>query len=210
MAGLNNMGVWEGLDGHIQILITLGAGVTALGLLYSAVKWMWKFGRDKIEHVSWLFTERHDHAKIFLALDDIKLQLINNGGTSLKDSIDRVELNQEFQLAYMRTSQHASDKAIFETNSKGEVVYVNLAYMRLTGFSNTEVMNMGWVNSIAPSERDHVVRKWLKAVASQRNFDEYITLMRPDGEEYKAHARAYVIPSISGEVLGHFGEVLPL
>jgi PAS domain S-box-containing protein len=201
-------GLWTGLDEHIKLVIQTAGVITAVTVIVVAMTKSYKNLKDGVSRISWLFSEQHDHKVIKESLDSIASQLTNNGGTSLKDAVDRIESKQDFMTAHMRTSLHANSKAIFETDREGGIIYVNKAYMRLTGFSGSEVNDMGWVNIIHHEDRSAVVRKWKNAVESRRDFDEYLRIEKPGGERFDAHAMAYVIRNHDGRMLGHIGELL--
>jgi PAS domain S-box-containing protein len=201
--------LWNNLDLHIQVAIEIAAFIGASTLILVTLMKAFKFLSGGFDRVAWLFNEQHDHKVIKDSLSEIQAQLTNNGGTSLKDAVDRIEHKQDFLSVRMQTHLHTNSKAIFETDENGLVTYVNRAYTRMTGLSAHEVQREGWVNVIQPTHRERITGLWFKAVASRRDFDEIVPFVKPDGTEYNGHATAYVIRNDAGKMLGHIGEVVP-
>ena len=193
-----------------SLLINAGGAIVSIGIIWKwgkgVSKWVW----NKMCQFAWLFSEQHEHETIIQSLANIEAQLTNNGGTSLKDAIDRIETNQEYINSYTRTALHANPKAIFETDAEGRVLFVNKAFLRLTEFSASEVEGLGWMNLLASSNRQKVHDMWMDAVASKRDFDEIIQYQRHNGERYYVHALAYCIKDVEKNVLGYLGEVTPI
>ena len=198
---------WSGLSEWLQYAILLSSGLTAVVALFFAARKVYHKISSGVVSLAWLFTEEHDHEAIKSSLKEITDQLTNNGGTSLKDAIDRIEHKADMMSARMRTHLHTNDKALFETDRNGHINYVNRAYERLTGLPAADADHMGWVNIIDDSDRERIVELWFKAVNGRRNFDECLTVKLSDGTKSKAHAMAYVIRGDDGNMLGHIGEL---
>lgn len=197
-----------------QIAVQLGV---AMAFLVAAVKWGRQFLRalqKRASQLAWLFSEQHEHETILASLAVIQGELTRNGGSSLKDSIDRIEKNvdkvkdrQTAINAYIRTSFNTNSKPIFECDPRGHLIYMNKAFLEMAQFRESDLLDMGWVNLISPSCRDRVQELWFEAVNDQRNFDEIIEYQKPDGERYAVHVQAYIIRSGSSRNLGYIGEV---
>lgn len=170
--------------------------------------------------IQWVLHDQHEHEAIMEAMAELredvrnlagsfKSQFEHNGGTSFRDALDKLLNEMAFMSAQIRAAYNTSSKAIFETDAEGKVVFVNRAFVRMTGFSAHEIMNMGWVNLLYQPNRDRVVKSWMFAVETGNDFDEDIIYNRPDGSPYDVHAMAYTIKA-DGKLLGYTGEIIPL
>lgn len=204
------MELWDSLSATSQTIVQMGALATALTAVFMVSKSVVNWIRGRYQSLEWVFTDQHDHKVIMESLGDISDQLKRNGGTSIKDSLDRIEFHQDFQSAYMRTTLQANSKAIFETDMDGEITFVNNSFCRLMAVSAHELMGSGWVNVINPKDRDRIIGKWKSAVEAHRNFDDLIPYVDGNGKSFQAHAMAYIICSSENEPLGYIGEVIPL
>ena len=198
---------WADMSEGLKHLILISGGLTALATISVLFAKVYKNIKRSFEQIAWLFSEQHDHQIIKASLDEIALQLTNNGGTSLKDAIDRIEHKQDFMTARMQTHLHTNDKALFETDREGYIIYINKAYQKLTGLGGGDAKEMGWVNVIDSKDRDRVVKSWFNAVKARRDFDEHLDLITADGQVCRARATAYIIRDGKGRMLGHIGEV---
>jgi PAS domain S-box-containing protein len=202
--------LWDSLSVGVKIIVQLAAAITAVVLIWKTGRRIVKWFLNSAAQVNWLLGEQHDHQVIKDTLDEIKGELTSNGGSSLKDHVHNIKLSQEYIQSHIKTSHNVNPKALFETDATGKVIHTNRAFSRMTGFSSHEVKGLGWINLIDPLQRDAVVTKWLRTVDDKRDFDEHLNYVRPDGTTYLVHALAYAIRSSDGDLLGHFGEIIPI
>jgi PAS domain S-box-containing protein len=216
--------IWNSLDETSKHIIQFCAVITGTAVAFPILRKAFLRARDKYrntkEMVDWVLNDKHDHAVIMgliKGLTDMmeglsvqfKDQFEHNGGTSFRDALDQLLHEMAFMSSQIRAAYNTSSKAIFETDAEGKVVFVNRAFVRMTGFSAHEVMGLGWVNLIHRSNRDKVVTSWMHAVNAGRDFDEEIIYNRPDGDPYDVHALAYTI-KVDGRLLGYTGEIIPI
>jgi len=157
------------------------------------------------------------HAKIFAKLEElsgdmkeIRIEMKPNGGTSIRDSLNRVEAMQAYQGAFQMSSLHTWEKAIFITDAQGAVTYVNRAHSRLTGFRPDECMGHEWINVIDPKERNECMQAWKDSVTQGIVFDKVITYVKPGNiDPYKVSVHAVRIQSHGDDanLHGYMGEV---
>jgi PAS domain S-box-containing protein len=203
------MEFWNHVDEHFRLIIQISLVLSAIALIIKYAGSTVVNIKNGASRIAWLFTEEHNHEIIKESLEEIKAQFFTNNGHSLKDDINIIKNALDFNSSYMRVINHANTASIFETDTNGEVVFVNRAFARMTGFSKHEVMGTGWINLIYPQDREKVKAMWNDAVKSRRDFDEHITYVKPDGTPYPVHAIAHIIRSTSGHMLGHFGQIIP-
>lgn len=190
-----------------HIIFYFGALAAAIMSILGLYKWIWPKIKLVHEKWRWFMSDENDHAVIMKMLDEIKRKLEPNGGTHIPDQLKRIEHSVMFQGARQLASLHMNPNPVFETNHKGEVIFVNTAYKKCFGIDSRDAIGMGWVNIIDPDTRQEVVTKWFNAVKDRRAFDEYVNLIWNDGIVKPVHVIAYVIRGDGNEVLGHHGEV---
>lgn len=143
-------------------------------------------------------------------LDRIEREVTTNGGGSLKDLVDGIKDRQSEFQAFLSASLNIHDIAIFRCDSKGRVIFTNRAHQRLTGFSQGEAYGEGWVNYLAPRERERMQKIWLDAVKSGRELNEDIWFIRPDHSEYLIRAHVYRELAPDGTIKGWLGVIIPI
>lgn len=70
---------------------------------------------------------------------------------------------------------------IFRTDQRGRFTFINDAGTVMTGMSDADVMQHGWVRLLHPADRPRVVRNWLKAIRSRSEFRDEFRLRANDG-----------------------------
>lgn len=143
-------------------------------------------------------------------LDRIESELTPNGGTSMKDAINRIEERQMGFEAFQTAHLNTQDVAILRTDIKGKVYMINRQYQRMTGYSIDEVRGDGWINAIDPNNRDKVAEDWHHAVESCRELSEDILFRHVNGESFWAHANVYKEVDSKGTHRGYLGVIVPI
>jgi PAS domain S-box-containing protein len=170
--------------------------VTVLGLLKPIrqkliEKWTKLFGKTRIQ------------------LNRIEAELRPNGGGSLRDAIDSIINTQSMFAGFMVASLNIHQDAVFRADVDGKVTFTNRAHQRLTGFSLGESLGDGWVNYLAPYERERLQRIWHECILTGRELNEDIMFIKHDRTEYPV--RAHVYREMTGDTItGWLGVIYPL
>lgn len=143
-------------------------------------------------------------------LDRIESELRPNGGDSLRDIVDNISRKQSDFDAFLTASLNIHEDAVFRTDAEGRVIFTNRAHQRLTGFSPNESLGDGWINYLAPHERERMIKIWKATVTSGRELNEDIDFMRPDHTEYRVRAHVYREIDSKGRIRGYLGVIYPL
>ena len=213
-------GLWDSLDAVGKGVILWAAASGAIILLWGRINKTYRWFGKRMDNLMWAFSEEHDHRIInekleLLAagIEDIKAEFKPNGGSSQHDKLEQLLEMAEFQKSFFHATLDTSGVAYFRTDETGSMVWCNRAYTRLMGVTPSEVYAFGWVNVLddtyEPGYRDLVVRMWLHAVESKREFNETIHFKKSDGTRFSARAIAFIIKGSFG-LYGHFGEVTPI
>lgn len=200
--------LWLVLDTYKTNLAIVAGILTAL-----AVIWKYLRGplRDCIENVRYMFNAKAMALETNDKLDSIMLQLVPNGGSSIKDSLNRIEDKQHFLGSFLKTQLNTHGKALFEADAAGLCTWVNRTHARMSGFQTAEVLGHGWANVIAPECRTAFKRKWEANVVAGSEFDEDVWYIKTDKlTRYKVHVHAYIIENRDGGPAGYLGEVTVL
>ena len=197
--------IWVWLNEQKEHLAII-AGI--LGGLWTIWKYLGKHIKECFSRIVYMFNAKSAHGDLNEKLEMILLQLVPNGGSSIKDSLDRIEDKQSFFSSFLQAQMHVNQKAIFQTDEEGKCIWVNRPHARLTGFQSSEVMGDGWINVIAPECRQRTMAKWEDAVEAGREFDENLWYLKKDKvTRYMVNVHAYKIEGVNGELKGYIGEV---
>jgi len=177
----------------------VGKALGAIGVIAAASIAAWKKG------VMPAFRFASNIADIFESLQDIKKQLIPNGGSSMRDAIDRIEARLIIAEQRHKLLTMDSPFAVFETSASGDCVHVNRTYCRWTGMANEELEGKGWVNAISRDCRASVFQEWLLAVEQVREFSMDYHLVGQDGSQIKVRCNAFPMFDAKFKLSGWMG-----
>lgn len=187
----------EIINNYGAVATGISAGLGAIMLLYKKLVRpiidqiiRWNDGLDKIEHMY--------------------QELTPNGGSSLKDSIDRMENSLILSTERFKATNANSHSAMFETDADGNCIWVNRTYCRLTQRTPDQLMGKGWVNAICPAVREVTVGEFEKSVRENREMQglasEFIT---PSGDCINIECSTYKMKNHHGVTLGYLGICIP-
>lgn len=163
---------------------------------------------------SWTF-----HWKLFDAVDKVHrsfpvlmkmaADFKPNGGTSLRDVVDRIELRQDVEESRVFTLIQSSTNAIFEADASGNWIRVNRAWCEATGFLPEEAIGFGWLNTICTDYQIAVSAQWKLALDQRRDCILEFNLVTKKDIEIPAKIEASAIRS-RGQVQGYIGRLILL
>lgn len=161
------------MEPSYQLLVEVLGGMTVSYGFLKAV-------RVKIYTPSKAFVTR-----ISAAMDSVEREL-GNGGSSLKDKVNRIDSLTARVAARQVSLMAALPEAMFWTDATGEFEMVNRAMESLTGFSRAHLMKMEWVSAIHPFDQARIVKEWLGpedgAVKHQRAWLTNCRFLTPSGK----------------------------
>jgi PAS domain S-box-containing protein len=190
------------------VAAVVGALVGFVTILYRAPKafqqlkkwWNNMFGVGNI---------KTDLAALSESVSLVVSELRPNGGASIRDSLNRIEIRQVLQEQRQKAILSDMSVGVFETDTSGDFIWVNRKYLRMTGRAPDEVKGSGWINTVAHRDRERVVMSWNKAMEEEREFEEEFTLITPDDNRCKVQVRTYKM-SEDDSPIGYIGMVTPL
>lgn len=140
-------------------------------------------------------------AKVIDVIKEVK----PNGGSSLRDAVARIEMNQYISDQQRRALLNLAPVPAFESDSTGECIWANRAYLRVVGKSLEEVLGFGWINHIAPNDQEVVRARWIEAIKDGRDFVLDYHILTVTGAAQLVHGQAFPIRDIKNQVIGYNG-----
>jgi PAS domain S-box-containing protein len=147
-------------------------------------------------------------------VSEIAAQFKPNGGSSLRDSINRLEndskkMKEQLVVNEQRVRAILTDDnfALYETDREGQCIWANQTYLSLVGYAPEQMQGNGWIMAIAEEDRNRVVDEWFSAVHQQRESDLEFTIASRDGSRVKVRGHAYPLRNHLSELVGYFGQI---
>jgi PAS domain S-box-containing protein len=128
------------------------------------------------------------------------------GGSLEQTVLERTKELRESEQR-LRTLMACSPVGIFQTNAKGETVYVNDWYYTITGMSPESADGFGWVEQLHPDDRSHVVEEWRRTVESGSEHAMEIRFRSPAGKITWIWVRAVPLRDPDGTITGYLGSL---
>lgn len=136
----------------------------------------------------------------------IKAQLFNNGGSTLRDAVDRLSNRLCIMEAREKALIQEHDMAVFIADEDGKTTWVNRTYCRMFGVTETDAVGYGWKNVMVACEREDYAREWASAVADRREFIRTARCVHSlSGGEIMVKVRAYPMDSPGSSQRGYTG-----
>jgi PAS domain S-box-containing protein len=179
----------------------LAAGVVgAVAALWSkGLRPLWALGRKAVRAIN-MFEEKLE------LLERVAASVRPNGGTSLRDVVDRIERNTQTAAIRARAIFYLSDQAAMESDGDGNCVFVSRRWQQLTGLAPEEAQGTGWLLAVVPEDREAVQASWEAAVHEHRVFSADFHLQsRQSGVVYLVHTHAAPLVTPDGVYVGHVG-----
>lgn len=174
-------------------------GVTALAAI---LVWLWRTLTKGLKKLG----EGLDYlASISTALNK---ELVPNGGSSLRDAVNRMEGRQILIESRCNLILSEWDCGVFETDAAGKCNSVNKTYCRKSGRSRDELLGTSWIQVVAPVWRTRVLETWDLAIKQNIEFEmdfEYIEYATQ--KNFPVRVRTTKMVSYKGDVIGWQGVV---
>lgn len=138
--------------------------------------------------------------KLETDVTEIKLQLRTNGGTSLKDAVNRIEkklgeVREDVSILKGRESarMYLDAQPTFECDSNGYSTALNKSLLDILGLEIDEAIGYGWLKAVKPIDQDRIQKEWESSVRNGREFNSYYTFVnQKTHKETKVHGRARI------------------
>ena len=105
-------------------------------------------------------------------LDDIHAQLLPNGGSSVRDSIDRIERKLSFNTEWIRLSDRDSGRIVFHLDANGDLEWANMGFLQLFDLELQDALGQGWLSKIERSFYLNVSQELESALDDNRDINK--------------------------------------
>ena len=193
-------------------LKTLGTIAAVVGYVsaISAGAWaLWrKVLRPMIDIVSSRYKALNAIPDIQNSLRLISEQLVPNGGASLRDAIDRLEVNQVLMGQKQGLMLSSSRISLMTIAPDGMVLDVTDPFCEMLDRSKDELLGNNWISAVHPDDREQLQSEWADAVEAHRSINAHFRfVLEKDRSEVKVYFRASALPPFKNKPQGYLGVV---
>ncbi len=141
-------------------------------------------------------------------VNDLCNELKPNGGSSLRDAIDRIELSLERHNLKMLSLQDFQDLCLYECAPDGSCTYASKALCELFGLSHNDMLGNGWLGGIDEKYRIAAFHHWKECVDQKVPYNNsYIVKNRKTGDHINVITMAKPIIDSRNQISSYLGIV---
>lgn len=141
-----------------------------IGTLLGSLIWFYrKTVRPMVRYFNKLAACMEDHGQLIKNVETIKKEITTNGGSSIKDAINRIEKRQLIIDERTRAMFYGKDKPIFEIDNVGNIQWGNKAFHKLMGHKN--LSGLDWVSLVDEPDRKGFLSELASCGATGRELN---------------------------------------
>lgn len=145
--------------------------------------------------IAWIHSIWTHTKKIYRICDILQKEFKVNGGSSLKDALNRIEQSQRdiklLQLAIYTFWDIKYSEPMFICSSFGYCLWANKSYLKLIGRTENEIVGSKWESMIHQEDREAVIEEWYNACSDGRSFEFTYRINTTDGEILTVKCKTY-------------------
>lgn len=150
---------------YISQTTAIAGAIIAVGGAFAII---WKLGRGLhfqvvvpiVESLKGIWKSLEELERAIPIMRNIAYEFSPNAGGSLRDVVDRIENGLISEEHVTRVILNKSPEAHFETDAKGNCIWVNDAYSELSGLNHEDCLGQGWLSGIDIADRAAVIAEW--------------------------------------------------
>lgn len=144
-------------------------------------------------------------SQVLAKLDEIIAQFNNNGGSSLRDAIDRVEMRLLMNEQRHKALLLETPNGVWEADEQGARTWVNRTCCQILRRTSEELLGLGWQDFVAQDDLERVRTEWNNAVNNRKAFHCHFKYTLPDNSTIKVFVKAHPLIDNKGVLRGWIG-----
>jgi len=130
----------------------IGIVLSLVGGFCASVAWGWKY---IIKPTIRLYKSQQG---LVDSVEDIKKELTTNGGSSIKDTVNRIDRRQIMLDKRSKAIFYNIEQAILEVDENGNILWANELFHKMMGTKNLK--GLDWVSHIDEPQRENFLREF--------------------------------------------------
>ena len=143
------------------------------------------------------------HSELDKKLSFIIEQLLPNGGTSIKDGLNRIEDKQAVLSARMEALTSFANP-MYHTDVEGKCTWVSVSYSDKVKKPQESLLGWGWISVIHPDDMEKLRANWFSCVKDERDFKGDFRVISSEGKIYHIVSTAHPI-KVNNKITGWVG-----
>lgn len=194
-----------------KILTDLGDWVKLFGPVFAFFGLTWRyFLKKKYEEFKVDLQNLQKLTEYIPKIERIDFELKPNGGSSIRDAINRIESLVTVQDKKLLSLFQSMPFGTFITDEFGNWTQVNLMLCRISERTETELKGRNWMRCIEESDRANVILEWERSIKNEMIFDMETNYITPTEDLKAIRISASQIYNHKNQLVGYFGTVYEL
>lgn len=163
-------------------------------------------GPKRIDELSDRLTKQHSalNDKLDILIKEFK----PNGGSSLKDQINRLENAMSLSEAQRLLLLNNVNNGVWASDVNGNCIWANEPLIKSVQGTVDDFVGTNWENIIYPPDRQKVSDEWMRAIRQKRDFNLHYRLYKlHDNTPVEVHGIATPARNFDGKVTGWNGVI---
>lgn len=144
-------------------------------------------------------------SNLFTSVESISKELQPNHGSSIKDSVNRIDNKLSIIEAEMTIFNENNVYPMFRCDNRGYNLSVNRTFCRILGCSRDEIIGFGWKRFTKELEQG-----WEEALREVREVSNVIVFEDIDGKELKFERHCFPTLNNNNELVYYVGFLIPV
>lgn len=174
---------------YLTNITLIGGAITAISVIFGVV---YKFVISPAK-------------KLIATVSSISKEFFPNGGSSMRDCLDRLHQEIKTISATQKAMCHFSELGFFEADEHGKCIFVNKRWTEMTGMALDSALGNGWVSSIHENHRARVFDEWESAIEQERD----LSIIYKTKNKITVNFQMILIKSNAGKITGMIGALSP-
>jgi PAS domain S-box-containing protein len=173
---------WSAMPDSIKEVAAIAGALVVLAALINRL-WIWLRARSTAvdEWAERRTRRRREDQEIDKVLRQIVAEFKPNGGSTIRDALNRIE-----QWLHRQEAERAADfmldpEPLWKADGTGALIAVNRAFCELVGHDAGDLLNSNWKNYLHPEDARRVISTWQDTVRDGRDYAAHYRFVNRDG-----------------------------
>lgn len=146
--------------------------------------------------------------EIIGSMTELKAQFYTNGGSTIKDQLNRMEVRQLFSDKTAKITVDVLGMGLYQTDKDGSRIESSPSLCKILGRSEYELRGTNWQSWIDPKHKENVIKEWNRCVKDRSEFSASYDFIRNDNKKVSVQVHAApIIDNMTGRFVGYVGMV---